>query len=128
MPIEPGDVVYLIATRAAMTVESVDGDRAVCVFPEYSSRQVPEGCDRKVISQGRDTFALAALHPDSRKLPCDRCAGTLRGQVGDWYRCENGHERTGMEIAAAIHVHKIEVRCDDPDRIAFGLAEAFRDR
>lgn len=120
MPIDPGDVVYLIVTGAPMTVESVDGDRAVCMFPEYSSRPVPEGCERRVIGHVFDTFQLAALRPDSRKLPCDLCAGTLRGLPCDMYRCENGHERTGLQLAV--------MKLDDPDRIAFGLVEAFRDR
>jgi hypothetical protein len=126
MPIEPGDIVYLIATGAAMTVESVADDRAVCTFAEYSRRPVPEGCERKVIGHGRDAFALTALRADSRKLKCDRCDGTLRGLMYDMYRCENGHERTGMEVAATVHIHKIEVSCDDPDRIAFGITEQLR--
>lgn len=134
MPIEPHDVVYLIATGAPMTVEMVDDERAVCTFPEYSSKPVPEGSEREVICKRRDVFPLDALRPDSRKFPCDRCDGSLRGQHFDMYRCENEHERTGKEVVMmafewlGVRVQKIEVQIEDPDRLAFGLVEAFRDR
>jgi hypothetical protein len=105
MPIEPGDVVTCTAAEIA--------EPGCEYFTRYGNDRVPGECHAIA------TFALINdIMP--RILVCHEHAA----RIVERFPNLGGIARRFLPLG--IHIQKIEVHGDDPDRIAFGLIEEFK--
>lgn len=98
-------------------------------FPNRQATHIycPSGVLKAYRALSERAMLPASQHEDSDlydQIAIIRNDGIMPG-VMSWWR---GYEQIGLivDLEARIHIQRIELHADDPDRLAFGLVEAFQ--